>query len=84
MGNDRLVLIAIDQVGEVKVTDVSKRDDEAAMTREEAVAHHLAAPIRQADTDLDRRRKERPEKTEEPRTVPMDPATARFHFDPEW
>lgn len=83
MGNERLTLAAIDQVGEVTLTDVHRPDDEAAMTREEAIAHHLAGSIRQANTSLDRRRKEHTDtKPREPeRPAIMDGATAAFYDD---
>lgn len=78
-GNKRLSLIVIDQFGEVTQTGVMAPHDAAALTQSEAIGHHLRGAIRQADSDLDRRRKEYAENPPDPDPEPMDLATAKFH-----
>jgi hypothetical protein len=53
--------------------------DDAAMTRAQAVAAHLAGAIAEAERDLERRRREAPEP--KPKPPPMDRATQRFLSD---
>jgi len=78
-GNGSLVLLAIDEVGQITGTGARRTFDDAAYTREEAVLEHLAAGIKQADTDLERRRRAKPSEPEgEPKPPPMDRATADF------
>ena len=77
-----LVLVSIDEYGEVTTTPIRAQRDETAMTRAEAVEAHLGRAIADADRELERRRREAPEEPKhEP--APVDPATAKFFADYE-
>lgn len=76
-------LVAIDELGTISPTPARRDYDRAAPTRAEAGLQHLAPAIRQADSDLERRRRELPAEGDEPKPEPLDPATARFLSDPD-
>lgn len=76
-----LRLVVIDEAGHVEATPTCADWDDAAMTRAEAIEAHLAGAIKQADRQLERRRREAPEPT--PKPEPMSPATQRFYSDDE-
>jgi hypothetical protein len=78
-GSSDLVLVSIDEFGQVTTLPIRARHDDAAMTRAEAVERHLAGAIAEADRDLERRRREEPEPQAKPQ--PVDPATTRFLGD---
>lgn len=82
-GGGHCELIAIDELGAITTTPGRRDYDPAARTHEEAGLHHLAPAIRQADADLERRRREMPDEGEAPPPAPLDPATARFLSDPD-
>lgn len=75
-----LHLVAIDELGRVTDTHSRRPDDESALSEEEAVLDRLAPAIKQADADLERRRKEKPTEPK-PEQPTMDVATRRFMED---
>lgn len=74
-----LILVAIDEVGNITPTGAQAEWDDAAPTRHEAALEHLAPAIADADAALERRRAKLPEP--EPKPKPMDEATRRFYTD---
>jgi hypothetical protein len=79
-GGRYLRYVVIDEFGSVEETRIHHRWDDAAMTKEEAVIHHLTAngALARAEADLERRRREAPEEQPEPEAPPMDEATRKF------
>ncbi len=78
-GGTGLELVAIDELGKVTPTGISREHDPAAMTRAEAVIAHLGRAAAEADAALARHRADKPEP--EPKPPEMDPATRRFFQD---
>lgn len=75
-----LRLVAIDEAGDVTRLPIRAEWDDAAMTQAEAVEQHLAGAIKQADADLERRRREKPAEPE-PREPAPDRPTQRWLAD---
>lgn len=75
-----LCLVAIDEFGDVTRLPIRSQWDDAAMTVGEAVEQHLAGAIKQADADLERRRRESPPEPEQP-PKRVDPATRTWLSD---
>ena len=76
-------LVAVDDLGDVTQTGVRMDYDEAAATTAEAVLAHLSDAAKDASSKLERRRQRMPAEDEKPSPPPMDPATARFYYDPD-
>lgn len=78
-------LVAIDELGNVTDTHLRGPADDAAPTRGDAIKEHLASAIKDAEASLERRRQKlAAEPPKEPDPEPIDPATARFHYDPDY
>lgn len=77
------ILISIDELGQVTRTSARRKADPAALSIDEAILEHLGEAIRQADTHLEKRRKELDlEEVEETEPeVPPSLATRRFLGD---
>ena len=75
-GSLRLVLI--DDAGNVELTPVGLPWDDAAMTKDEAIQHHLRGAVAEADQVLERRRRDAPPAPPEPKPPPVDAPTRRF------
>ena len=78
-----LHLIAIDDLGKVTDTGSRRPDEVSARTQAEAVHHHLATGIKQADDDLAKRRAEL-EDNPPPKPPPIDPASDKFFKDDDY
>jgi hypothetical protein len=76
-----LVLVVIDEYGEVQETPMRGPWDPDAPTQEQAVEAHLAGLVKQADRQLERFRQDQPPKPPEP--PPLDYATRKFLSDDE-
>src|SRR5215204_468533 len=79
-GVGTLRLVVIDEFGRVESTPLGMPWDDAAMTEDEAIQHHLRGAVAEADRLLEQRRREAP-----PQSVPalraLDRPTRRFLDD---
>ena len=75
-----LRLAVIDETGNVEMTPLGKPWDDAAMTKDQAVQHHLKGAVAEADRTLDRRRREAPAPPPKPPPA-LDRPTQRFLDD---
>lgn len=82
-GSKDCVLVAIDELGEVSKMPGRRPLDTDAPTEAEAVLEHLQGSIRQADTNLERRKRRLDEEGRDApeKKRPVDAATARFFED---
>ena len=78
-GDDKCILVAIDEVGNLTRTGGRIDFDEAALTASEAVLEHLGGSIKQADNHLERQRRKLADNPPKAKPEPMDQATARFY-----
>ncbi len=76
-----LRLVLIDEHGQVEYTPLGMAWDDSAMTRDEAVEHHLRGAVAEADRILERRRREAPTPPPESKPPPLDRPTRRFLDD---
>src|SRR5215204_2632597 len=78
-GVGTLRLVVIDEFGRVETTPLGMPWDDAAMTQDEAIQHHLRGAVAEADRILEQRRREAPERP--PDSPPPDRPTRRFLDD---
>ena len=76
-----LRLVLIDEHGQVEHTPLGAPWDDAAMTKDEAIQHHLRGAVAEADQILERRRREAPQQPPQPQPALPDLPTRRFLDD---